>query len=220
MNFQWLQHTNNERLILLFLGWGMDVNCVSQVRLPQETDVVAIWNYIDTQGLQSIDLKAYSRIDVIAWSMGVFAAAEIIAEYGRNFFCSVVAINGTAKPIDQREGIDPKIVRLTRDNWCPSSRDKFNARLLGGAKQLNLNANLMSQRDIEEQRNELSAIINRAPNQLNFSNIIWNKAIIGSRDLIFLPENQCNYWCDNAREIIEVDMPHFPFLMIDDLSCL
>lgn len=218
---QWLQRTNNERLILLFLGWGTDANCVSEVRFPDDADVVALWDYSDMHLLQDIDLEVYRQVSVVAWSMGVFAATEVIHAIGRDFFCSITAINGTMRPVDSREGIAPEVVRLTRDNWSETTRMKFNLRMFGGRAVLAAHTHLLPQRDIENQREELSAIMLRSHNSLNYSKIIWDKAIIGTRDLIFLPDCQRNFWRNNrAKQIVETDMPHFPFLLLNDTDNL
>ncbi|MCC8173923.1 MAG: DUF452 family protein, partial [Odoribacter sp.] len=77
MRIGWLNKSSRGRVIIFFTGWGMDVNSVSH--LKGEYDVLVIYDYNDISVTNLPDLNSYKEIYVIAWSMGVWAAANILS---------------------------------------------------------------------------------------------------------------------------------------------
>lgn len=55
----------------------------------------------------------------------------------------------------------------------------------------------------------LPSVAPEAPFPLSSASpVVWNRAVIGSRDMIFPPANMKRYWGNLA---VEVDLPHYPF---------
>ncbi len=195
---KWINRKGNSSLILFFNGWGMDENVLSDMN-HVGFDVLMIYDYTSPQ-LILPDISNYSQKILIAWSMGVWAASEANIEADIR-----IAINGTPMPVDDVYGINVNRVLGTIDNWSSTSARKFNIRMMGG-NEMNNQQHLLPQRSIDSQKVELQSIYNRASGYPTK----WDKAIIGSIDLIFSTQNQQNYWCNKA-EIALIEMPHWPF---------
>ena len=90
---------NSKRLLLFFAGWGMDETPFLQIR-PTDTDWMVCYDYrsleFDTDLLQE-----YSEIRLIAWSMGVWVASQLMKQYPSLPISHSIAINGTPYPIHE-----------------------------------------------------------------------------------------------------------------------
>lgn len=203
---KWINLRGNDCLIIFFNGWGMDENVLSQMN-HTGYDVLVFYNY-SSFSFSMPSIGSYKTIYLVAWSMGVYAAeaSGIVPDVA-------IAINGTSLPVDDVCGINRKTVLSTMDNWCELSRNKFNGRMMGGAALLQQAGMLLPNRSVEDQKSELSSIVGSA--QEFVPSMRWDKAIVGQRDLIFLPSNQWNYWKDKTM-VKEVDIPHWPFTYFVD----
>jgi biotin synthesis protein BioG len=122
----WINKKNNPDLLLFFNGWGMDEKPFNHLAVDNDLDILMVYDYTTLDDVKELD--AYKTVHLVAWSLGVFAAAKVLA--GKKF-ASAVAINGTLKPIDEGEGIAPAIFQGTIDLWSEASRMKFNRRMCG-----------------------------------------------------------------------------------------
>jgi len=206
MNTNWINKTETNRLILFFNGWGMDSSAVKHL----ETADYNILHCNDYTELTTIEesLLQYSEIYIVAWSLGVWVAAQVINK--QNIQAKkAIAINGTLNPIHTTEGIPPEIYQGTLDGWSEKNRRRFLMRIAGGAKPFLAHQDRFGNRTVENQQEELKAI--QLQNQTkNDTSISYDLAVIGSEDAIFAEANQWNYWNGKA-EIHKVDMPHYPF---------
>lgn len=216
MKHSWINNNGSSSVILVFLGWGADARCLSRME-PTAFDVVAFYDYDDLH--TSVDLSCYTDIQVIAWSMGVFNA-ECFLNENHITPSRKVAIAGTCLPVDNLYGLLPDICQGTLDNWADTTRRKFSMRMCGGRQGFADALPLMSDRSVDNQKTELSSIMLRAKQLPSGNDVTWNKAIISSADLIFLPDNQRRYWQSHATAIVEVDMPHFPFLAFSSFDAI
>ncbi len=210
MKHCWIRRDNTEEVLAVFLGWGADGRCLSQMPVAP-CDVVAFYDYADFH--TEVDLSSYKNIDIAAWSMGVFNAEYFLSANGitpRN----LTAIAGTGRCIDDAEGLAVSVVDATYNNVSAPSLRKFAMRMCGGREGYVASMPMLSERDAENQKNELGAIMQRYAHRDNVATLTWDKAYITSSDLIFMPENQRRYWQNRAKKIIEIDCPHFPFLVI------
>ena len=172
-------------------------------------DICTCFNYhsLDTNALEQ--WKQYDSITVAAWSMGVWAAEQVLSESGLHIK-QAIAINGTPKPVDDTQGIPVTTAQATLDGLTPETLKRFNRRMLGSGnllKQLE-EAGQMPVIDLEERKEELRRIIARQP--YPDTGFTWNKALIGSGDAIFPPDNMRTAWQGKAQ-ILESDAPHYPF---------
>jgi pimeloyl-[acyl-carrier protein] methyl ester esterase len=221
MQFNWLNQHNNKTLILFFNGWGMNAGVVNSLSCT-EFDVLEINDYTTISELPV--LPEYDQTILIAWSLGVFTAAqcEIKSDLA-------IAINGTLRPIDETYGIPPVTFQATIDGWDERGRNKFNRRMCRDRKTLTYftttnqawerrrpacNNTLLTtsnqQRLIEAQQMELIAIRDMVKHNPKPNNI-FDIAIIGSGDRIMPPASQTAAWACEATDIIELGAPHYLF---------
>lgn len=188
MEYKWLNKKNNNKLIIFFNGWGMDEGVVKHLE-PEDYDVLMFYDYNNLETDLKPD-KKYSEVNIIAWSMGVMAASIICTEprsltsslKGRG---SVVVINGTLKPIDEKYGIHPKIYDLTIKGFDEKGRDKFIRNIFNG-----ITPKISCSRTLENQKSELIVLKNYKAD-LNFKP---TKILISGNDKIIPTKNQCAFW--------------------------
>ena len=98
---------NQKHLLLFFAGWGMDETPFLQIH-PTDKDWMVCYDYRSLEFDAGI-LQEYSEITLIAWSMGVWAASQIMKQYPSLPLSQSIAINGTLYPIHETKGIAPAI---------------------------------------------------------------------------------------------------------------
>lgn len=204
-------------LILFFGGWATDENPFQRLK-SSEYDVVMLYDYTTLEDCKEEIrelVSSYSKVELVAWSMGVWAASAIWQKYElpTKKIKSATAINGTLRAIDSEFGINPMVFEKTVDN-LPQGLPRFNLRMCGTKSQLESYNSAPSLRDSSDAKQELIAIQEKSS---FVDSIPWSKALIGSRDLIFTPQNQLNFWKEykathsNELEIVELEEPHFIF---------
>lgn len=204
---------NNRHLLLFFSGWGTDEKIITiPGSFKADTDICVVWDYTDPAFDISI-LSEYEKIYLIAWSMGVWNADMVFSAIDFRLKKSI-AINGTPKPIDDREGIPELIFNGTLETLNEDNLIRFYRRMCGSAKAMNeFIAAHKPDRDIESLKTELSEIGKRYDEVISHSNLSWNKCIIGENDKIFPAENQRRYWDGHSRisniEITVNDGAHY-----------
>lgn len=202
MQFNWLNKQNNETIILFFNGWGMDAGCVTALACTG-FDLLEIHDYSTIASLP--ELSAYKQTILVAWSLGVFVAAQcrIPADLA-------IAINGTLRPLDEHYGIQPAIFQGTINSWDERGRNKFNRRMCGDRDTLaHFNA-VPPCRSIEATQQELMIIaasvqVNPVPDN------VFDKAIVGLKDRIMPSPAQMAFWQQTTTDIINVNGPHYLF---------
>ncbi len=209
MKYKWINKQNNSHLILFFNGWGCDENQFKH--LESDSHDILMFNDYKTlhlnEGLR-VEMIKYNKISIIAWSFGVWVAQFISEKYELKVY-QAIAINGTLTPIHNQFGIDKSIVQGTYDYLSERNLMKFQRRMVGGNeawKKFEVNK---PQRAFENQKEELGTLIQLFNQKIECSSI-YNKAIIGTNDLIFTTENQKSYWQDKI-ECQEINEPHFCF---------
>jgi len=213
MQTKFLNKNNNEKLILFFNGWGMNMSILEHIN-SENYDVLTFYNY-DKQFNINIDvLENYKEIYLVAWSMGVWAAA--VSLQGTDIkITKSIAINGTLRPIDNNFGIPISIFEGTINNFSERNKLKFDRRMLGSKENFDWYKSLKNKRENKEQLDELKLIHKNAINtSIDFT---FDKIIIGKQDLIFPSNNQINFWKDKGESIL-IECPHFPFLKYNSWS--
>ena len=102
---------NQKHLLLFFAGWGMDETPFLTIH-PTDKDWMICYDYRSLEFDADI-LQEYSEITLIAWSMGVWAASQIMKQYLSLPLSQSIAINGTLYPIHETKGITPTIFEGT-----------------------------------------------------------------------------------------------------------
>jgi pimeloyl-[acyl-carrier protein] methyl ester esterase len=200
----WINKQNSPELLLFFNGWGMDEKPFKHLAVNDELDILMIYDYTFLEAVE--ELNDYKTVHLVAWSLGVFAAAKVLAGMK---FASTIAINGTLKPIDEGEGIAPNIFQGTIDSWSEIARMKFNRRMCGieHGKQFKANA---PDRSIESQKSELIALKEQITNSPVPENI-FQQAIISLNDKIITRHNQETHWKNTRIPLTIIDEPHYFF---------
>lgn len=203
MRFHWLRRENNGELVLFVLGWAADHRIVEHIR-PEGCDVLAVYDYSEGIGgngcLQSIFAK-YSRIHLFAWSFGVWVAERLFEGVS---FHTAVALNGTPFPVDERYGIEPRRMAVTIRGIKAGGMEPFNRRAYG--EHFDKLESLLAPRPLEKNIAELEYLATASVVEYTPS-IQWGKAVVGSGDLIFPPENMVRFW-GSRSEILP--LPHYP----------
>lgn len=190
-------HKNRPALLLFFAGWGMDEHPF-RAYTPREKDFMVCYDYRTLDFDVSL-LKEYTAIDVVGWSMGVWAASQILPTLSLPVRQSI-AVNGTPFPIDEKRGIPPAIFQATLEGLNPSSLLKFQRRMCMNGSHYQRFLQMAPQRPVEELKEELAAIA-RQYSLLPATTFCWQRAFIGSSDRIFPPAHQQAAWEESSTDI-------------------
>lgn len=194
--------------------------------------------------------KRYSEINIVAWGTGVWMASLTFELYfhhlgaqGRFKILRLikkirrsVAINGTLFPISNTWGLSQRMFNNTVEGFKEDVANNFTAANSPRLEKFNLKicsnrttySRYMAQaphRGLEDLLNELVAI----KENFTVSNaILWNKAIIGTKDTIIPAKHQTRFWTDydlgtdrtkriasesGGFKIEYIDAPHYPFFL-------
>jgi biotin synthesis protein BioG len=212
MKFKWIQKSNAPNLILFFNGWGMDEHALCQMS-DTKFDVLMAYQYQKPNDVLQFDLQQYSKLYLVAWSMGVAMAKEFLNH--TNFtFCQTVAINGTLSPIDDNNGIPTAIFDGTLRNYSEPTRAKFGKRMFGELSKQSNDRLYQSQRSTPELLEELIWLKSKFEKTTTEQIKLFDKVIIGTNDLIFPYQNQKNAW-NKHESVHEWTCPHFPFFHLN-----
>lgn len=210
MNIDWLYSQNASECIIFCNGWGMDSHAVRHIQ-SNEYDVCMISNYDSFQNPLP-NFETYTKLHLVAWSMGVWAANQIFGNSSL-VFDSKTAINGTECPMHNTFGINTSVFLGTLESWNDETKIRFNTRMCGGKKGYAHMKQYMSKRSEEDQKKELHEIYTHLTKNYVPKNFNWTQVIIGEHDMIFTTENQKNYWSKHTNSIT-LPIPHFPFHQI------
>lgn len=214
---------DNPKLLLFFAGWAADETPFRQYR-PKGMDYMICYDY-RTLDFDASLLERYRQVNVVAWSMGVWAAAIALASVPKKKLLSI-AFNGSISPIDDSEGIPTKIFRATLDGLTPVSLQKFMRRMCKDSHAYKAFLAMTPRRDFNEIKEELELIerqyIQRRGITLDKDNgYLYDYAFIGLHDRIFPVENlMLNYdYMEPGQRIVadcaHYDEPMFRFLLQD-----
>lgn len=206
---EWLHKREGEALIIFCAGWGMDARPFRTLG-SSNFDVLICFNYAaQPQSLPNIPglSQRYSKVILIAWSMGVAYAQRNFAEVS-GCFAETIAINGTLRPIDDDFGIPVSIFQATLDHLNEESLEKFYRRMFRSAAEYRQFLPFRPQRFLEDQRRELALMLQE---KISFaeSASIYNRVVIADKDLVVPSKNQYRFW--PAPQIETITGGHFPF---------
>lgn len=214
---------HHPRLLLFFAGWGADETPFKAYR-PEQCDFMICYDY-RTLDFDSSDLKEYREINVIGWSMGVWAASQTMQRLSLPI-ANRIAINGTPYPIDEQKGIPPVIFRGTLDGLTGASLHKFLRRMCADSAAFKAFLEVTPRRPLEELKEELAAIgkriadlnttdtnLNTTDTDLNLVNpkerFHWQQAVVGGNDRIIPPANQLQAWKECGTPVHQTADAHY-----------
>lgn len=180
MKVEWINGKSSKRLVVFFTGWGMDAEPFRSGEKAYDTLIV--WDYTDLTGLPALPVDR--PIDVIAWSMGVWAAQHVLA---KETVASATAVNGTPWPIDDTRGIPTAVFDGTLAGFSEGGLLRFRRRMCGGGAGLQSFLAHAPNRTVEDLGTELASLGGaiRAPEHAVTDNSFWTRAIACSEDRIF-----------------------------------
>ena len=215
---KYIIHEGNPRLLLFFAGWGADETPFKAYR-PAGSDFMICYDYRDLS-FDADMLKTYEQVNVVGWSMGVWAASQTLGRLiadGKNSVTDVdaknnvtdadakaigylrlslgksIAINGTPFPIDEERGIPPAIYRGTLEGLTDASLHKFLRRMCADSKAFREFLAVTPRRPLEELREELAAIETAYTTGKAYP-FGWDVSIVAAEDRIIPPGNQQTAW--------------------------
>lgn len=208
---------------MLFSGWGMDYHIFDNLH-HGAYDILAVWDYRllfdEPKGatrpfgyLLSVVSK-YQEVCILAWSMGVYAAQQIMDRLPSTL-SRCIAVNGTVNPIHDLEGIPEAVFDATLRHLDDSGWYKFCRRMWGGAGRLAEMAGRLPRRPIEELTEELQVLGSGARLRSTLlPHDRWDLAILTDGDAIFPIENQRRSWQHNSTvEITGCHVPDFQWII-------
>ena len=178
MERRWLERGGNDKLLVLVLGWAADWRVVEHLAY-EGYDVVAIYDYRAMndaereEHLADLALESYKRVDLVAWSFGVWVAEQL---FGGEKFASATAYNGTPFPVHKEYGIEPRRMAVTIRGLKSGGMELFSKRTYG--KHYDEFEDRLQPRSVEDNVEELVALQERSTKPYE-PTIEWSGAEMG-----------------------------------------
>ena len=157
MKQQYIGQRGSNRLILFFCGWGMDEYLLTSLQ-SDKYDLLCCFDYRNLN-FDTTVLTGYKEIMVVAWSLGVWVASQVLPQTSLTV-CRSVAINGTLTPIDDERGIPFQIFQGTIEHLDERGLRKFNRRMCNTAEDFETFLQVASHRSVDELKEELICLRN------------------------------------------------------------
>lgn len=206
MKQHFIINNSQKQLLLFFAGWGMDETPFLHIQTAG-CDWMICYDYRSLE-FDTTLMQAYSEITLIAWSMGVWAASQIMKQHPSLPVSQSIAINGTLYPIHATKGIMPSVFEGTLQGLNEQTLQKFQRRMCNSSTDYKAFQTIAPKRPVEELKEELAAIRQQCLSSVS-SDFIWHKAIVGKNDRIFLPEYQETAWRNKVDSLVNVEAAHY-----------
>ncbi|MDE7402642.1 MAG: DUF452 family protein [Muribaculaceae bacterium] len=208
----------NTRLILIYSGWGANARIAKEIK-RKGWDVAVVFDY-DDLNINLSFLDNYYTVYLIAWSLGVYAAALTLPG---DRITAAFAINGTLKPIDDNLGIPLVIYENTEKNLSDRNLKKFRLRMAVDRDEheemlTRLDSDFSESR-IDNLRNQLQTIRQLCLTNHKVNELPWVRAYIGMHDRIFPADNQRLSWAHDPEvetAVLETRGHYIPLELITD----
>lgn len=173
----------------------------------------------DYRTLSMPDMSMFSRYDsleLIAWSMGVWAAANLFSGQEK-LFSRATALGGTLHPIDDRTGIPAAAFDATIEHLDGAELEAFYRSMFDLRAQSETFIHSRPARSVSSVREELICL-KRAVQEAGSGPDIFSRRIITMRDRIVPARNQLRAW--GKARVERMKWPHFPFYLEECRSTL
>ena len=211
MKHVWIKNDDASELLIFCNGWGMDAATFANLDSCEGLDVLILYDYtvMDTDlDLEEI-VKHYSKVSLAAWSLGVWAAAELFYDSDIEFATST-AVAGTLQPYSDDYGIPVQIFEASMRQWDFNTRRKFERRICSPFANQAGTHFISPERFPEDQCTELLAIRARM-DDTDINADLYSHVLICAKDRIFPYPAQVAFWKDFPVKITEQPWPHYPF---------
>ena len=215
MQSEFIFKSSSRRLIVLFLGWGMDASPFRHLA-RSGFDILALWDYtgLDRPGSWERDMTefasvcgGYDEVVIVAWSYGVRIASGFLESWNASLPVALtLAVNGTPMHVDEQYGIPPAIFDGTLQRLAEPTIRKFYRRMFSSSEAF---ANFMEykpDRSVESLKSELEVFARLKPLD---AGAVWNVALIDDADLIFPSAAQRAFW-PSEKALTLGSQGHFP----------
>lgn len=208
MQAAWVQQKGQNQCILFFSGWGMDPSPFATIA-PPDADLFMVYDYRELTPVDLTPLEGYAHCHLLAWSMGVWVAAHLLAGKEQRF-TSRTAVGGTLQPIDAKLGIPPQQYAHMVEHFSPDILHGFYRNMFDDESQHQRFLSQRPQREISDIHQELASFRD-AVAQSGVPVDIYQQKWITSHDRIFSARNQMRAWGKGVG--IVRNWPHFFFFM-------
>lgn len=180
--------TEGTKLVLLFLGYAQDERPFEELEgmLDHDTALAVVYDYNGTM-MRLPALKHYSLVRVIAWSMGVMMAPQLMAghslPYERRY-----AVNGSIEGIDEKLGIAPEIWEQTICELDEKNALNFIRLMCRNPLVLKKYLSCRPRRDLISLRQELEYLLIKSKTRVAVEGGFYDRAFISRKDLIMPPQ--------------------------------
>jgi biotin synthesis protein BioG len=217
----WLNQQNNQDCILFMAGWGMAPEPFLDIA-SGPVDVLMVYDYrtidedeCDLPTLPS-STNSQRKIHLLAWSMGVWAAAKLVRNgtLPCRSFSSATAVGGTCQPVHDQFGIPEQMFDRTVRDFSPEVLEEFYRSMFDSDQEEEqfLRHMAKTKRSVEELRQELIALRTACEDLPDVSEEladVFKNRIVTGRDRVFPARNQMRAW--GRKTCASVPLPHFPF---------
>ncbi|HED6757826.1 TPA: DUF452 family protein [Campylobacter coli] len=188
-----IQNENSQELILVFGGFASHPSHFTH--LKSDKNVILVYDYENLDF--KFDLNSFSKITLIAFSMGVCVASRVLKDIE---FSQKIAINGTPFGINKLKGIHPAIFAKQIKKFDLSS---FKKSLFKERENEAKNFIFKDEKDLKTELEKLFEFTSKERNE----NFIWDKIYSSNNDEIF-PQNALK---NTFSKLIFLNEPHFVF---------
>lgn len=181
-------------------------------------DLLMLYDYrqLDPDRIGDMIPAGYRQLYLLAWSMGVWVAGHLLGPFCDRF-ASLVAVNGTTTPIDDRRGIEAKAYADMISSFSAGTLETFYQAMFDDRREAEFFLRHRPQRPADNMLAELvmlrCAYLEHGP-----AADIFTRKIIGSRDRIFPARSQLRAWDKDHSTVLP--LPHFPFYALPDWRAL
>ncbi len=213
MRTHWLIKNNNPRCLIFMAGWGMGPEPFAGIKV-QGADLFLCYDYRELTLAPDRNLFCkYQRLDIVAWSLGVWVAAWCFGELEFSF-ASATAIGGTLHPLNDRKGIGVAFFTDMVKNLDEQKLCSFYDSMFTDPVQRAMFMKSRPRRSISSLGDELLSISTMVQTKNNREmKDIYDLKIITLRDRVFSARNQLRAW--GREKSVRMEWSHFPFYQQD-----
>ena len=199
------QGSDGGTTVLYFTGWSAPHSLAQRMELPEEWTLFSVGDYRGELP-QWPDMSSFSRLYLVAWSMGVWAA-----EYFHKCYPTpslAVAINGTPSLISDRYGIKAVDYQRMATGLDVEGYRHFVRQMCLSEETAAHFLSLPDHRGIAAAREELRWVADLGGSIAECA-VPWTQAIVSDHDLVIPSGGQRRFWLDRSIPVEELSSaPH------------
>lgn len=217
MKTHWLQQTESKDCLLFMAGWGMGPEPFVGLNFGP-MNVLMIYDYrtLDEIDLQPLHAAAQAgRLDLLAWSLGVWVAAYLAQTPNFPSFRTALALGGTCQPLNDQYGIPPKHFKQMLENFSDAVLEQFYRSMFDDEAEAERFLRHRPQRSLEDLHAELHSLYLACQDHATPSDI-YTRHLITRRDRIIPARNQLRAW--GKKHCQSHPWPHFPWYGVQKIE--